>query len=472
MLKNPLIQRYRYSLLRPSHVLVYMTIYISIVILLLFINYTFYRYQDTFYTLKGLYKGIYYQFLTFQIIVLWFWGAVSSASAVKDEIIGKTYDFFRMLPLSAHKKTTGILIGKNLVVLFLGAINCLFLIFFGAAGGFSANFQIQVLFVLFSIMILANSIALLSSINPDRKKTQTNGMAVVVLICFCGSFLVIPLSGISEIEKLETTIAKFFVLEIPLLVLISLIALYFSCWAIKGILRKFTREDEPLFTRKGALLFMLGFEFILLGLFYHHLGTTETEVSYAYWVISLFAAFAIPLGTLRTFDRYLEYIGLIREKTDSNGKIINHILINSNISLALGLFLIWSAFSIVTILIGKMEFLQGLHLIWIVFSFYLFLMLLLELHVLYKPLSKKIELLLIFIVAVYVILPMILSAILESEIFYIHSPLGFFVAIMDEPYKDLPSLTSVWGSNIILSVIPIMLISKRYNHILKLRRKM
>jgi hypothetical protein len=119
-----------------------------------------------------------------------------------------------------------------------------------------------------------------------------------------------------------------------------------------------------------------------------------------------------------------------------------------------------------------MELLWGLYRIWIVFTFYLFLTLLLELDTLYRPLSKKIRHLLVFIAAVYVILPPILAAIFESDTLYVYSPCGFFWAIMQEPHIDMPSLTSVWALNIILSVIPIMLISKRYNHILKLRRKM
>lgn len=472
MLKNPLIQRYRYSILRPSHLLVYVTIYISVVVLLLFINYTLYKHQDTFHSPQELCKGIYFQFLAFQVIILWIWGAFSSASAVKEEITGKTYDFFRMLPLAAHQKTIGILFGKNLVVLLLAAINCLFLIFFGSIGGLSVNLQIQTFLVLFSITLLVNSIALLSSINPAQKTKKMNVLAFILLCFFLGSFLMAPLSGLSEIEGLEAVLARFYVIEIPALILVGLIALYFSCWAIKGTLRKFTLEDEPLFTRKGALLFMMGFEFILLGLLYHYLGKGETDISYIYWIISLLAVLAIPFGALRSFDKYLEYSGLIREKTGSNVNAISRILPHSNISLALGLFVIWSAGSVAVILISRMEFLQGLYRIWILFSYYIFLMLLLELNILYKPLSRKIGHLLGFIFGVYVIFPLILSATLESDIIYLHSPAGFFWIIIDEPYKGMPSLTSVWLVNVLLWMIPILLIRKRYSHILTLRRKM
>ncbi len=479
MLNNPLIQRYRYSLLRPSHLLVYVTIYISVVVLLLFINYTIYKYQDTFCTPEDLCKGIYYQFLAFQIIVLWFWGAFNSASAVKEEITGKTYDFFRMLPLAAHQKTIGILLGKNLVVLLLGAISCLFLVFFGSFGGISFNLQIQIFLVLLSITILVNSVALLSSITPTQKAKKTNVFVFIIFAFFLAPFLVGALGNLSETEKLEKVIAWFFEIELPVLILVSLIALYFSCWAIKGMLRKFTREDEPLFTRKGAFLFMLGFECVLLGLFYHHMGKGEIEVSYLYWIISLLAVLAVPLGALRNFDKYLEYSGLIREKSASKLNIISRILLYSNTSLVLGLFVIWSAGSLVTILISRMELFTGLYRIWVLFSFYIFSMLLLELNILYKPLSPKIVHLLCFIAGVYATFPLILSAILESEIIYLYSPLGFFWKIIDESQRSTSSLiltpsilTGVWVVNALLCVIPILLIKKRYSDILILRQKM
>jgi hypothetical protein len=449
-----------------------MTIYISVVLLLLFINYTLYIHQDIFSSPQELCRSIYFQFLAFQIIILWIWGGISSASAVKEEITGKTYDFFRMLPLAAHQKTTGILIGKNLVVLFLTAINCLFLISFGSAGGLSVNLQSQIFLGLFSIAILINSTALLSSINPNLKSKKTNALGIVILVFLFGPFLFGSLGALSEIAKLEEVTAWFFVIELPFLILISLTALYFCCWAVIGILRKFTREDEPLFTRKGALLFMLGFEFILLGLFYYYLEKGETTVSYTYWMLSLLAVLAIPFGALRSFEKYIEYSGLIRAKSGSNVNAISHILLHSNISLVLGLSAIWYAGSIAIILISRMEFLQGLYRIMILFSYYIFLMLLLELNVLYKPLSRKIGHLLIFIAGVYAILPPILSAIFESDTLYLHSPFGFFWAIIEEPYKSMPSLTSVWVVNLLLCVVPILLIWKRYSYILKLRQKM
>ena len=134
MVSNPLIQRYRYSALRPKQFWVYVTIYISIILLLVSINYSGYKYQTFFGDITEFYKSLYYQFLTFQVLMLFIWSAYNSGSAIKEEILNKSFDFFRMLPLPAHKKAIGILIGKNLLVLLFGAINLAFLIYFGLAG--------------------------------------------------------------------------------------------------------------------------------------------------------------------------------------------------------------------------------------------------------------------------------------------------------------------------------------------------
>ena len=470
MLNNPLIQRYRYSVLRPSHLFIYVTIYISVVILLLFINYSIYGYQETFYVIQDLYKGLYYQFLAFEIIVLWILGGFSSASAIKEEIMGKTYDFFRMLPLAAHQKAVGILIGKNLIVLLLGGISCLFLVLFGLLGGISINLQFQVLLTLLSISALINTVALLSSIRPTYQYKKTNAAIIIVAAFFFAPFIVAGLGNLSDTDKLEDVQAWFFVLRIPVLILISLLAIHFCCWSVKGILRKFTYEDEPLFTRKGAFLFMLVVELILLGLFYHSLEKQEIETSYSYWSISLIFALLIPLASLRTFDRYLEHIGLIRA-TSGSKNIMLHLLLYSNVSLMLGLFAIWAACSLAVVSISQIELIQQLYRIWVIFTFCMFAMLLLELYILYKPLSRKIGYLLGFIAFVYVIFPLIINGIFDSEVLYRYSPLGFFVWIFNEPYAVV-HLESIWILNVLYCAIPAFLVMNRYSHILNLRQKM
>jgi len=474
ILNNPLIRRYRYSLMRPRQLWIYITIYIAVIALIVFINYTAYQYQEWFGNQIRFFKGLYYQFLILQVIVLCILGMLNSSSAIKDEVTGKSYDFFRMLPISAGKKAAGILVGKNLVVLLLGGVNFLLLIILGMLGRMNGVLLGRYFLAVISVAVLTNSVALLSSINPAKARKRNNIVLFIVLGFIFAPFVISSIGiAIRRINIFENVTEKFYTIELPVLILISLVALYFSCWAIKGILRRFTREDEPLFTRMGAYIFMVGFELVLFGLFYEYLKDGAQKTNYLYWLISLLTVLLIPIWSLRSFDRYLEHSGLIQSKSAGNKNLVSAFLRYSNLLPVLVLFAIWTAGTIVTALMTGQGLLYNLYYIVILFSFYLFLMLLLELYVVYKPVSDKIGLLLSFITIVYLFLPLILSVILDNKEVYLYSLLGFCARILSN--KSAPGFLAQTGIlliNIALCTIPIILVWKRYKHILAARQKM
>lgn len=472
-LNNPLIGRYYCSLMRPRQFWIYMAIYIIAIVLLLFINYAAYEYRSTFGDPGYLAQSIYYQLLGLQVFILWLWAAYNSSSAVREEITEKTYDFFRLLPLSAGQKAAGIMVGKNLVALVLAAITCALILTFGTMGNVNGVLQVHILVVLVALAILANSLGLLSSMRPGKKGKQGGLIAGIVVVMFILPQVIITSMQLSGVSGLESITADFFRLRIPLLLLISLLALYFSCWAITGVLRKFTREDEPLFTRKGAFLFMLGYEFVLLGLFYSRLIDPDVPVNHLYWLLSLPPILIIPFGTFRGFDRYLEYSGLIRKRLGPKASGFSSMLWYCNPSLALGLFAMWAAGCAGTTLMSGLELRIHLCFIGVLFSFYLFLVLLLELNVVYTPLSSKVGLLLAFIAGVLFLLPVILSAIIEDSMIHLYSPIGFFWHIfLSESTPSLLRLASICVLNLMLCVVPATLIQSRYVQILAARRKM
>ncbi len=474
ILNNPLIRRYRYSLMRPRQLWIYITIYIAIISLILFINYTAYQYQEWFGNQARFFKVVCYQFLILQVVFLCLLAASNSGSAIRDEITGKSYDFFRILPISAGKKAVGILVGKNLVLLLLSGVNFLLLIIFGILGQVSGVFLGQSFLALLSVALLANSLALLSSIKPVSIKKK-NHIAIFIVLCFFFVLFIIrpAIKAFTKISELENITEKFYTIELPVLILISLVAFYFSCWVIKGILRRFTREDEPLFTRMGAYIFMLGFEFVLFGLFYEFLTEGAQKTNYLYWLISLLPVLLVPIWSLRSFDRYLEHSGLIQSKSAGNKNLVSGFLLYSNLLPVLVLFAIWTAGAIVTALMTEQELLYNLYYIVILFSFYLFLMLLLELYVVYKPVSDKIGLLLSFIAIVYLFLPLILSGILDNKEVYLYSLLGFYTRVFFyESAPGISTITRIWLINAVLCIIPIILIWTRYKHILAARQNM
>ena len=218
---------------------------------------------------------------------------------------------------------------------------------------------------------------------------------------------------------------------------------------------------------------MLGFEFVLFGLFYSHLKDGARRTNYWYWLISLLPVLLVPIWSCRSFEKYLEQSGLIRAKSAANKDMVSRMLLHSNVLFDFGLFAIWTVGSILTIFLTGQELLQNLYNIIILFSFYLFLILLLELYVVYKPVSNKIGLLLSFIAIVYIILPLILSGILDSEVVYMYSLLGFAYRLLFNSAEPIISnQVGIWLVNAALCIIPIILIWKRYKHILAARSKM
>jgi hypothetical protein len=453
-----------------------MTIYISILLMMFLINYSGYKNEVMYDTATALFKSLFYQFLVLQLLVLWIWASFSSGSAIKEEVFEKTYDFFRMLPINARTKAAGILIGKNLIALLLAALNFVLITAFGIAGGLSPMLLFQVILIIVSVAILSNSVALLSSINTKGKKRKSEIIGFVLLAFFLGPVIINGIIAMARFKDIETRQGWFFEFKIPVLILASLVVLYFSCWSVKGLLRKFTYEDKPLFNRPGAILFLLGFELVAFGLFYHYLkgipqGLFAADLNYGYWLVSLSPVLLIPLTSIRTRDRYFEYVGFL---TAGSGRQLNplRLIFYSNIWLWLGLFLIWMVFAIISTCISNQSLGENLIIISVIFSFYVFALLLLELNVVVSPSAPKIAILLAFVLGVYIILPLILAGVLDIEGFYPHSPFGYMICIVDNKQRELLTDIRVAAVNLLLCIVPVSVVIGQYISIINARQQM
>jgi hypothetical protein len=489
ILNNPLMRRYRYSLLRLSQLWIYLTIFIAVIVLLLYMNYSFYQTKSDTVEIDKFCKNVYYQLLVIQIVVLWIWSTINSKSAIRNEVFNKTYDFFRLLPLSALQKTAGILLGRNLLPILFAVINFILLLIFGSLGKVSSFLQIQVILILLSTALFTNSVALLLSNTATVKKQAKTSIFVWILLLFVGAPILLPSiffshRAIWQIHKIENHLVEFYNINIPILLLITSILLYLSIWNVIGLVRKFTLETEPLFSRLGAVLYLLGYEAIAIGIVFPHLSKSMVYL-YLFWLISLIPVVFIPVGSIKSFDRYLECCGLRRtgfhvgtrlgvDSPSRSGRgMTSALFLNSNLTLDIGLFFIWGIISAFLAMISKAEPSLYVFYLVIIFSFYLFLLLLLEIYVVYGPVLNKIAILLVFITILYLILPLLLSFTLKISSLRFYSPFGFFVHIIN-PFarRDFNIYTSVLIVNLLLCVIPVFLISKRYFHILTLRRKM
>ncbi len=472
MFSNPLIDRYRFSALRPKQLWVFIVIYFVAVVLLLLINASLFKYQQVFADKQAFFRSVHYQLLLFMFFMLCLLGWHNTGSAIKDEIADKSYDFFRMLPLSAVGKAIGILVGKNLLVLLLAAITCVLLFVFGYMGEVSPLLLGQVLLLLASFTMFINFFTLLNSAMLAKKQQKSSGMVGFMLLAvFLLPYIFSIIMSISEINSLEKYSAYFFYFKMPILVLISVIALYFSCWIFKGILRRFDHETEALFTRGGANLFMFGYVLVILGLFWSYLDKGSVQVCYVYWLVSFFALVAIPFGSRRTFDKYVEFSGMISGKMKSQRQNFLALLRFSNLSTWVPLFVTWAVFAVVAGFLSGQRPVDILPVIMVLFSFYVFILFLIELHVVYNAVNNKINILLGFIAMICFVLPLIFSPILGIETLYQHSIVGFFGEMLgNETIMRVEH--SIWIVNILLCVLPVYFIRKRYLYVLTVRQNM
>jgi hypothetical protein len=477
VLDNPLIRRYRYSSMRPSALCVQSIAYALTIGLVLLINITVQKSHGIYANMRLFWQSLYFQFVFIEFMLLCIWAAHNSGSAISDEISDRSYDFFRLLPLSPRQKTTGILVGRNLPVLLFAAVTFVFVCASGVAGDIPLDFHAQLLAAMLSFTFLANSNCLLTSITAVSKQTKqrprTNPLPLLFVAALVIPTLVQGLTHSVGIVHVKDVMVYFFSAKIPVLILISLIVLYFASWSCKGILRKFTFENEPLFTFSGAFLFLLGYIVILAGLFFYYAPEGGAAVNLAFWVLSFFPLFIIPFGALKNTDDYLEHIGLISKRGVSDITVRYSLLRYSNLSLGLCLFAAWAVFALAMSHVTGLNLVTHLTLVGVVFSSYCFLWLLIELYVIYGPDYAKIGGLLAFVAIIYLALPLVLGVIIGEEVFYMHSLLSISVVMhaleMDAVSGHLPT---VIGMNALLCVIPALLVWRRYAFLLYVRKVM
>ena len=210
----------------------------------------------------------------------------------------------------------------------------------------------------------------------------------------------------------------------------------------------------------------------MLGLFFSHLGDDSDGLNMAYCVLSLLPLMIIPFGSLRSVNQYLEHIGHSNE--NSNAGTMLSFLKYTNPVRGLSMFLIWVAFAIASTFLSEIYFLSIALVILVQFTFYAFFWCLLELFVLHLPSNSKIGFLLGFIAILHAFLPLVIAGIFGIDELVTFSPFGYLGV-----WADLSGNDALWGEsikalivNLILSVVPVMIIAKKYRYLMKMRESM
>ena len=465
MFSNPLIRRYCISQFRFVNLSIFGSLYISVLFILFLVNGSIYQYQTIYNSLQDLYYSLFIQFLILQGVLLWLLMPVNSSSVIPGEIADKSFDFFRMLPLSCTQKATGVLIGRNLFYLIVAAVNfCLFL-FFGLAGDVSGNLMTQLFLLTASGMMALNCTSFLFSTLSFKKSNTGVSLSVIIMILCASPFVGAMVSVVGAKEKFNDIF--FLDYQVPLLYLISGYLFVVALWSFLGILRRFKYEYEPLFSRTGAVLFYICYLFLIYALFHHYLlwePFIPEEYPSTFSLVALLPLGIIPFCSMRSFDKYIE----ITRSSKHRVRPVSALLLRSNFIFNLVLFVLWAAAVLMTCYFTQKSMDRLPVLCCLIFTAYLVMIALCELFVLYQHRAAKIGYLLAFIGGVYLILPLILAGVLDNEYLSWFSPIGLTVSFTENRWQ-IQDFYIALIFNCLLALIPLCLIINKYITISRLR---
>jgi hypothetical protein len=226
------------------------------------------------------------------------------------------------------------------------------------------------------------------SINPSRKtQHRRTGPGMLILGIFLVQQLLAGIFFLSAVESLENIKAPFFILNPPLLSLLSALSLYFAAWIYAGILRKFDKENHPVMTRNCAFFFHCGIIAIVLGLVMPHLDRERHYLALIIWAVPFLFLLAMPLGYFMNSEQYMELLGLNRKARSAVFPIGS-----SNLTISILLFMIWAVVSFFAGVFVGYDFCQCATDISVLLSFYLVICFLYETHALLGTDQTKIVL--------------------------------------------------------------------------------
>jgi hypothetical protein len=432
---NPLIVRYRESQARSQTNLVYGGIYFVIVVLLCVValpseghDYTDHALDRT--PLQQFAVTLYAE-LWFLQVLLFLVQLVLTARVIPREIERRSYDFFRLLPLSPHQKALGIAVGASRPILgFLAlnlALHSLVLLFTGHSLALHLRLNLVTLFAGVFLTLLG----LLFSTAGRGASTGRAG-AIRVMLLAALAFTLLPvvtvvmgqLTGKYHQPTLEAS-SGFFGLAMPVSVLMLLVLSYLVGWTYLGILRRLRHEAVALFTRTGGAVFLGGWSLISLGLVWK-VGpvTRQQELTSTAWLVALTT---VPL-VLTTVAARIERSGYLELRQDCGFPLSQLWPKISNLSSALLFALVvFTAQFIGTLQLDTSGGSVGLVVVEAVT--YAFLALLFELYTLVEHRSAHATLLLSAVLFVYVVFPAVASASTGDKLFLLSGIDTLFVLV-------------------------------------------
>lgn len=466
---NPFVHRFRFTQFRPRQLWIYVSVYALAVAMMILVVTAHYRTQFDSVPLKPFCATMYYLFMVMEAGLLCVWAGYNTASVILDEVVGKTHDFFRILPVSPVQRTVGLIVGKNLLAFVLAGVSFIFLCAFGVLGGIRFSYQWQFLLLLVSFSLFVSLLGLLTSMYLRRKKPRWSGVAIVFFLLFIVPGIINALLTLQELSRFDFFRITFYTLRIPLVPFISAFSFYFSVWIFIAILRKFTYEKVPLGNRRGTLLFVLGLNLIALGIFWPYLTLRlHPAITVGFWLTTFVPLLLVPAISLTTVDAYLEDMAQARSQRVQASALLTR----SNLTLWLGAFVLWTAFACIAATRADIPLADTSIVLGVLFSFFAVIILLIEMYVVVSPTLSKIGVLIITLGALYLLLPLILAAVMQQEDLAYLSLFGSWGGFFAEIGDGLAMKHHVWIFNALLAAILCRQIIPRYRQILAARQQM
>ena len=385
-MNNPIIKRYSFSLFRRNSIIVTGIIYFSLVMLINSLTFFYFvanMQSGTPVDVHKLAMTAYPWMLGLSVILFWGMASLAPANIIFSQIIKGSYDFFEILPISGRTKATGLLVGTNLLYYPLAVISIILTTQYGILGGIEPRHQLYILMLFISVGLFFNTLSVLvcvssTNINKKRFKGQTNGVSSTAGIFILFVVLGMPLIGvIADSEKgLQELLAfewNFYSLNISAMLLISFFALYFASWNFTGAARKLQEKTVPMFSRSGAVKYLISLQSILFGFFFDYMFRDDIFVEHlagTFAIVSYFLMLIITLATRRSKKRIVQEIErMVIKENNSLKKTVLKILGISNFSTSLILFTIWS---IPTLILAKISGYRPDHIIIHFCTFFVF----------------------------------------------------------------------------------------------------
>ncbi len=327
-MSNPLIVRYREAHQRSQTNLIYAGVYLlCLILMLVWAAPDELRFAGAAYVRELTHR--YSALLWVVEVALLIWMAGRTSMVIPQEIHARSYDFFRLIPLSPRQKALGILIGANLPLLVLLAATIALCTVTGLIAGrpLAEQLYLQILTLLGGTLL--STFALLGSTGVTSRLALRRAGAFRLVAIVIGATTVVPaliglgfaLGGSDRPSFFNHTIPVFGATT-PMFVVIAIHLLYLSGATFLGCLRRMRVESGPLFTRKGALAFNLPLALSAVALSWPQEDTGTKAAELAFRLAAGWVALQCALTLLFSFQPASVYLDLQTRKGAPLSKLL------------------------------------------------------------------------------------------------------------------------------------------------------